>query len=207
MQSLKAIGWGLIGIGVVWLGVMLLFVLAGLHAGKVDAPAALLGIGVFGGVPAAILAVGGIIVLHRARLHAQEMVGVHLREDILERVLSRGRCRFDDLARELQVRPATIESGIYDLVGLRLFTGYINWRGREIISAEAHQISGDKCPNCGGHLELAGKGVSRCAYCGTETYLPLTAPPPLTTATADITASEDEPEDSGETELPTDENQ
>ena len=177
MQSLKTIGWVLIGAGLAWLGIMTLFVISGLQAGKVDWPAALLGIGVFGGVPAVIAGGAGIVVLHRARVQARGMVGVQLREDIHERVLSRGRCRFDDLARELRVSADTIESGIYDLVGLRLFTGYINWQNREIISAEAHQISGDRCPNCGGHLELAGKGVSRCAYCGTETYLPPTASP------------------------------
>ena len=27
------------------------------------------------------------------------------------------------------------------------------------------------CPNCGGALELAGKGLIRCPYCGAEIFI------------------------------------
>ena len=47
----------------------------------------------------------------------------------------------------------------------------MNWDRGELVSAEAAQIKDDTCPNCGGKLELAGKGLVRCPYCGTETYL------------------------------------
>ena len=94
------------------------------------------------------------------------------RQEVLERVLTRGRCKFEVLANELGVSPQMIEEAIYDVVGLKLFTGYVNWPGREIIALEAEQISGDKCPNCGGAIELAGKGMARCPYCGAQTFLP-----------------------------------
>jgi DNA-directed RNA polymerase subunit RPC12/RpoP len=28
-----------------------------------------------------------------------------------------------------------------------------------------------KCPNCGGELTLAGKGVIKCPFCGSEVFL------------------------------------
>lgn len=39
-------------------------------------------------------------------------------------------------------------------------------RGRVTIT-----VKDGSCPNCGGVLEPAGKGLVRCRYCGTEIYL------------------------------------
>ena len=32
-------------------------------------------------------------------------------------------------------------------------------------------VLGGKCPNCGGQLELTGKGVISCPFCGSEIFL------------------------------------
>ena len=52
-----------------------------------------------------------------------------------------------------------------------LFSGYINWDDGLLISRRAAELRGNKCPQCGGEVELSGKGVVSCPYCGTEVFL------------------------------------
>jgi hypothetical protein len=90
---------------------------------------------------------------------------------ILNAVTTRGRVSVADLAIECNASRDQVKQYIYDLIGKDLFRGYVNWERGELVSAEAAQIKEDTCPNCGGKLELAGKGLVRCPYCGTEIYL------------------------------------
>lgn len=45
--------------------------------------------------------------------------------------------------------------------------------GRGILySVESQKLVGEhKCPNCGGDLRFAGKGLIVCPYCGSEVFL------------------------------------
>jgi len=90
---------------------------------------------------------------------------------ILNSVMTRGKVTIPDLAIEGNLSRDQVKDYIYDLIGKDLFRGYVNWDRGEIVSAEAAQIKDGSCPNCGGKLELAGKGLVRCPFCGTETYL------------------------------------
>lgn len=90
---------------------------------------------------------------------------------ILNSVMTRGRVSVADLAIEGDLTRDQVRDHIYDLIGKDLFRGYVNWDKGELVSAEAAQIKDGSCPNCGGQLQLAGKGLVRCPYCGTETYL------------------------------------
>jgi hypothetical protein len=101
---------------------------------------------------------------------------------ILNSVMTRGRVSVADLAIEGDLTREQVRDLIYDLIGKDLFRGYVNWQKGELVSAEAAQIKDGSCPNCGGRLELAGKGLVRCPYCGTETYLSAPASPPLVNA-------------------------
>lgn len=106
---------------------------------------------------------------------------------ILNAVMTRGRVSVADLAIECNLTREQVKVHVYDLIGKDLFRGYVNWERGELVSAEAAQIKEDTCPNCGGKVELAGKGLVRCPYCGTETYLsaaPTAAAPPLTVPAA-----------------------
>jgi hypothetical protein len=90
---------------------------------------------------------------------------------ILNAVMTRGRVGVADLAIECNLTREQVRDHIYDLIGKDLFRGYVNWEKGELVSAEAAHVKADTCPNCGGKVELAGKGLVRCPYCGTETYL------------------------------------
>jgi hypothetical protein len=90
---------------------------------------------------------------------------------ILGAVMTRGRVSVADLAIECDLTREQVRDYIYDLIGKDLFRGYVNWEKGELVSAEAAQIKADVCPNCGGKVEIAGKGLVRCPFCDTETYL------------------------------------
>lgn len=90
---------------------------------------------------------------------------------ILNSVMTRGKVGIADLAIEGDLTRDQVKGYVYDLIGKDLFRGYVNWDRGELVSAEAAQIKDGSCPNCGGKLELAGKGLVHCPYCGTETYL------------------------------------
>jgi tRNA(Ile2) C34 agmatinyltransferase TiaS len=59
---------------------------------------------------------------------------------------------------------------VYDLVGKGLFSGYINWNEGVLYAQQASAMR-RKCPNCGGAIELAGRGTFACPYCGSELLL------------------------------------
>ena len=103
---------------------------------------------------------------------------------ILNAVMTRGRVSVADLAIEGGLTREQVRDHIYDLIGKDLFRGYVNWEKGELVSAEAAHIKADTCPNCGGKVELAGKGLVRCPYCGTETYL---SPPGQVDAVSRVT--------------------
>jgi DNA-directed RNA polymerase subunit RPC12/RpoP len=90
---------------------------------------------------------------------------------ILGAVMTRGRVSVADLAIECNLTREQVRDYVYDIIGKDLFRGYVNWDKGELVSAEAAQIKSDTCPNCGGKVEIAGKGLVRCPFCGTETYL------------------------------------
>jgi tRNA(Ile2) C34 agmatinyltransferase TiaS len=80
--------------------------------------------------------------------------------------------RVAEVALELNATRDQVKDYIYDLVGKGLFTGYINWEEGVLYSKQASELrEGRKCPNCGGELELVGRGVISCPYCGTDIFL------------------------------------
>jgi hypothetical protein len=117
----------------------------------------------------------GIYLLMTSRGEVKEESKADKQRTILNAVMTRGRVSVADIAIECNLTREQVRGHVYDLIGKDLFRGYVNWDKGELVSAEAAQIKEDTCPNCGGRVELAGKGLVRCPYCGTETYL---SPPP-----------------------------
>jgi len=91
---------------------------------------------------------------------------------ILNMVLTQGQVTIGQLVAELQEPRDNVEEMIRDLVGKQLFSGAINWEKGILYSVESQTLTdGRKCPNCGGELQFAGKGLIVCPYCGSEVFL------------------------------------
>jgi hypothetical protein len=116
------------------------------------------------------LGVGAYMVV-RGRAEEAQMAEVRKQKQILNMVTTQGQISIAEAALELDVSRDQIKAWVYDLVGKGLFSGYINWDDGLLISRRAAELRGNQCPQCGGQVELGGKGVVSCPYCGTEVFL------------------------------------
>jgi hypothetical protein len=166
----KTIGIIMIVAGIAIGLVAALFFGSGATSGRA-ASAMILGFGlVFVVVVLPLVGVGGFIFV-RGRQEAAAFAEVEKEKRVLNMVLTQGQVRVAEVALELNATRDQVKEWIYDLVGKGLFTGYINWDEGILYSRQASELGTNKCPNCGGALELAGKGVVSCPYCGTEIFL------------------------------------
>lgn len=91
---------------------------------------------------------------------------------LLNIVKSRGQIHIGDLVIELGSTKDDVQNMIHQLVGMGLYVGYINWDEGVLYSKQAKELRElSNCYNCNGKLELAGKGIIQCPFCGTEYFL------------------------------------
>lgn len=118
------------------------------------------------------LVLGGVFLLFRGQAEAKDYAEIQKQRMVLNMVETRGKVRIADIALEINGTRDQVQKYIYDLVGKGLFTGYVNWQQGELLAVDARLMQANQtCPNCGGKLELAGKGLVRCPYCGSEIFL------------------------------------
>jgi len=92
--------------------------------------------------------------------------------ELLNIVKSRGQVAISDLVIEMNSTREEVQNMLHQLVGMGLFSGYVVWDEGMLYSEQASELRQlERCRNCNGELELAGKGVIRCPYCGTEYFL------------------------------------
>jgi len=118
------------------------------------------------------LLAAGVWFFTKGRRETADFAEVEKQKKILNMVVTKGQVSVADAALELNSSRDQVKEWVYDLVGKGLFSGYINWDQGMLYSKQAAQMrEGQKCPNCGGQLELAGKGVITCPFCGTDIFL------------------------------------
>jgi len=126
----------------------------------------------FSALPALLFVGVGAYLFTRGRAEATQMAEVAKQKKILNIVMTRGKATISDIVLEMGTNTEQVKAWIYDLVGKGLFSGYVNWNDGILYSKQASQMrEGGKCPNCGGQLELSGKGVISCPFCGSEIFL------------------------------------
>ncbi len=143
------------------------------NEGSLTAGAATLGI-VLGLLALSLPQLGfGAYLLSRGRQEAVVAESAGMQRQMLGMIKARGQVSIADLAIELRTSRDEIQRLLYELVNMGLYSGYINWTEGTLYSSEASELRNlERCKNCGGQLELAGKGVIRCPFCGTEYFLP-----------------------------------
>lgn len=123
-------------------------------------------------IPVALLVGFGIYLYIQGGARAKEEGEMQKQRQLLDILRSRGQVSVSNMALEMNVPVPAVQDMVHRLVGLQVFSGYVNWNEGVLYSAEASELRKlEKCKNCGGEITLAGKGIVVCKYCGTEYFL------------------------------------
>ena len=119
------------------------------------------------------LVAGGVFMYVRGGAEAAQFAEAERQRKLLGIVESAGEISIADLALQLAGTRDSVRADLYDLVSKGLFAGYVDWDRGILFARQASELRGrTTCPNCGGEVSLAGKGLVRCQYCGAEIFLP-----------------------------------
>jgi len=114
----------------------------------------------------------GAFLLWKGTQDAAKTAKADEQRELLSIVKARGQIDIDELVIEMHSNKDSIHDMIHDLVGMGLYSGYINWDEGILYSRQASKLRDlTNCEHCGGKVELVGKGVIQCPFCGTEYFL------------------------------------
>lgn len=171
MNSGRIIGIAaiLIGIGTALIGG--LWLVAQTSSGELETGGMLLGAFLVFALAAPLIAFGVFMTVQGGR-DATRQSEIAQQRRLLDIVKTQGQVRIADVALELNISVDSVKNILYTLVGLQVYSGYINWDKGVLYSEDASALHTlDKCKNCGGSIELSGKGIIKCQFCGTEYFL------------------------------------
>ncbi len=171
-SSGKLVGLGMIAAGAI-LGIAgSAWLISGMNEDRLERSGAIFGLILLLGVIVLPLVGGGIFFTRKGSLEEKQMAKIDQQRQLLNIVSTRGQVSISDLVLEMHSSRDRVEKDLNELVGRGLFSGYVDWNKGMLYSIEASKLQGAQfCPNCGGKLELAGKGIVTCPYCGAQIFL------------------------------------
>lgn len=114
----------------------------------------------------------GVYLFRKGTVETAQFATVQQEKKLLNMVLTQGQVTINELVTEMQQPRETVAEMIRSVVGKQLFSGAIDWKRGILYSVESQKLVGEqKCPNCGGDLRFAGKGLIVCPYCGSDVFL------------------------------------
>lgn len=168
----KTVGLILVAVGIILAIALGLWLFFAYQENTIEASGAAFGGAIFAGVLVLPLVGGGLFLMKKGADEERDLSRVREQRKLLDMVKTRGQVAVSDLVLELNATTEKVRNDIYDLVGRGLFSGYVDWDKGVLYSVDASALSGQSnCPNCGGKVELAGKGIIKCPYCGSEIFL------------------------------------
>ena len=114
----------------------------------------------------------GALLIWKGGADAKTAVNAQEQRQLLNIVQTHGQVAISEVVIKMNSNVNHVQSLLYQLVGMGLYTGYINWDEGMLYSEQALNLRElTHCQHCNGQLELAGHGVIRCPFCGTEYFL------------------------------------
>ncbi len=92
-------------------------------------------------IPVALLVGFGIYLFVRGGTEAQEESVMQKQRQLLDILKSRGQVSVNDMALEMHVSVDQVQGDGHQLVGLQVFSGYINWDDGILYSSEAKRTA------------------------------------------------------------------
>ena len=171
-SSGKMMGLGMIAAGLILGAAGGAWLVSGMNEDKLEQSGAIFGLILLLGVVVIPLVGGGIFFTRKGAQEEEQLAKINEQRRLLDIVSTRGQVSIADLVLELKSSRDEVERNLNELVGRGLFSGYVDWNRGMLYSVDASKLQGAQfCPNCGGKLELAGKGVVTCPYCGAQIFL------------------------------------
>jgi hypothetical protein len=170
-SSARTVGILLAGGGSLLLAVIVIWGISGLTGDDLETSGFLLLLGLALVVLLPVI-LGGGYMLVKGSAEVRDLAKVDEQRKLLNLVQARGQVSISDLVLDLKSTRDQVQASLVELVGRGLFSGYVDWQKGMLYSVEASKLQGRQtCPNCGGAVELVGKGMIRCPYCGAEIFL------------------------------------